>query len=81
MVLRREHYRAMVFYGFKAGLNQKEYAQRLQLAFASAHAENVGVNELWRHCCPFVLERRIVTGGKVRAAKRLLENPIHARWD
>ncbi|GFY19506.1 histone-lysine N-methyltransferase SETMAR [Trichonephila clavipes] len=29
----REHYRAMIFYDFKAGLNQKEYVQRLQLAF------------------------------------------------
>ncbi|GFU50537.1 hypothetical protein TNCV_4884041 [Trichonephila clavipes] len=42
---------------------------------ASAHAENKGVNELLRHCCPFVLQRQsklpIVTGGKVRAAKRL----------
>ncbi|GFW35276.1 uncharacterized protein TNCV_3004341 [Trichonephila clavipes] len=42
---------------------------------ASVHAENGGVNELLRHCCSFVLQRqsksRIVTGGKVRAAKRL----------
>ncbi|GFY11674.1 SCAN domain-containing protein 3 [Trichonephila clavipes] len=45
-----------------------------QQLFASAHAENEDVNELLRHCCPFVLQRqsaRIVTGGKVRAAKRL----------
>ncbi|GFT77856.1 hypothetical protein TNCV_1635321 [Trichonephila clavipes] len=25
---------------------------------ASAHAENEGVNELLRHCCPFVLQRQ-----------------------
>ncbi|GFX57457.1 hypothetical protein TNCV_375281 [Trichonephila clavipes] len=43
---------------------------------ASAHTENEGVNELLMQCCPFVLQRhrssRIVTGGKVRASKRLL---------
>ncbi|GFT24394.1 hypothetical protein TNCV_3252411 [Trichonephila clavipes] len=25
---------------------------------ASAHAENEGVNEFLRHCCPFVLQRQ-----------------------
>ncbi|GFS87565.1 transposable element Tcb2 transposase [Trichonephila clavipes] len=29
----REHYRAMIFYDFKAGLNQEECDQRLKLAF------------------------------------------------
>ncbi|GFX68462.1 zinc transporter 9 [Trichonephila clavipes] len=28
------------------------------LQYASAHAENEGVNELLRHCCPFVLQRQ-----------------------
>ncbi|GFS57776.1 hypothetical protein TNCV_2908871 [Trichonephila clavipes] len=55
---------------------------------ASAHAENEGVNELLRHCCPFGLAAPIeapgiVTGGKVRAAKRLGQKipGTHARWD
>ncbi|GFY06367.1 transposable element Tc3 transposase [Trichonephila clavipes] len=42
---------------------------------ASAHAENEGVNELLRHCCPFVLQRQSKLPNrywcKVRAAKRL----------
>ncbi|GFV82407.1 histone-lysine N-methyltransferase SETMAR [Trichonephila clavipes] len=33
MQLTREHYRAMIFYNFKAELNQQEFVQRLQLAF------------------------------------------------
>lgn len=33
MELTREHFRAMIFYDFKAGLNQEECVQRLQLAF------------------------------------------------
>ncbi|GFW43919.1 hypothetical protein TNCV_231581 [Trichonephila clavipes] len=45
------------------------------LVQASAHAENEGVNELLRHCCHSSCSAnrnsRIVTGGKVRAAKRL----------
>ncbi|GFU15536.1 hypothetical protein TNCV_2772781, partial [Trichonephila clavipes] len=45
-----------------------------------------GVNELLRHCCPFVLQRQSklpnrYTGCKVRAAKRLPRKPIHARSD
>ncbi|MFX9165696.1 hypothetical protein ABTN87_19735, partial [Acinetobacter baumannii] len=33
MELTREHFRAMIFYDFKAGLNPAECVQRLQLAF------------------------------------------------
>ncbi|GFX01039.1 histone-lysine N-methyltransferase SETMAR [Trichonephila clavipes] len=33
MELAREQYHAMIFYDFKAGLNQDECVQRLQLAF------------------------------------------------
>ena len=33
MELMREHFRAIIFYDFKAGLNQEEFVQRLQLAF------------------------------------------------
>ena len=33
MELTREHFRAIIFYDFKAGLNQEQYVQRLQLAF------------------------------------------------
>ncbi|GFV21094.1 hypothetical protein TNCV_3480251 [Trichonephila clavipes] len=63
--------------------NPREKNSRCQ---ASAHAENEGVNELLRHCCPFVLQRqsrssRIVTGGKVRAAKRLPRKSHTCSWD
>ncbi|GFU59323.1 histone-lysine N-methyltransferase SETMAR [Trichonephila clavipes] len=33
MELTRKHYHAMIFYDFKAGLNQEECFQLLQLAF------------------------------------------------
>ncbi|GFV15777.1 hypothetical protein TNCV_987601 [Trichonephila clavipes] len=33
MELTREHYRAVIFYGFKAGLNREECFQGLQLGF------------------------------------------------
>ena len=33
MELTRDNFRAIIFYDFKAGLNQEEYVQRLQLAF------------------------------------------------
>ena len=31
--MRREHFRALIFYDFKVGVNQEESVQRLQLAF------------------------------------------------
>ncbi|GFX02094.1 neutral ceramidase [Trichonephila clavipes] len=52
---------------------------------ASAHAENEGVNELLRHCCPFVAapieapESLLVVRYELPSV--CLENPIHARWD
>ncbi|GFX28987.1 uncharacterized protein TNCV_3030301 [Trichonephila clavipes] len=39
MELTREHYRAMIFYDFKVGLNQEKYVQRLKSAFVAAVAE------------------------------------------
>ncbi|GFV09055.1 hypothetical protein TNCV_869211 [Trichonephila clavipes] len=50
----------------------------------SAHAENEGVNELLRHCCPFVLQRQSKLpnrcGGKVRAAKSVCPRKSHTCW-
>ncbi|GFU76450.1 hypothetical protein TNCV_2436931 [Trichonephila clavipes] len=40
---------------------------------ASAHAENEGVNELLRHCCPFVLQRQ----SKLPESLLVVLVPIH----
>ncbi|GFV09628.1 hypothetical protein TNCV_3044481, partial [Trichonephila clavipes] len=51
---------------------------------ASAHAENEGVNELLRHCCPFRLAAPIEAPESLLVVRyelplSRLENPIHAR--
>ncbi|GFV36498.1 hypothetical protein TNCV_2260171 [Trichonephila clavipes] len=53
---------------------------------ASVHAENEGVNELLRHCCPFRLAAPIEAPEWLLVVRYelpsvCLENPIHARWD
>ncbi|GFX88812.1 hypothetical protein TNCV_1558571 [Trichonephila clavipes] len=61
--------------GFHQPIKRTKQSVFLNAGFTvSALAENDGVNELLRHCRPFVCsanQARIVTVGKVRAAKRL----------
>nr|XP_015914885.2 histone-lysine N-methyltransferase SETMAR-like [Parasteatoda tepidariorum] len=43
MELTREHFRSLIFYDFKAGFNQEECVQRLQLAFVDESPARVTV--------------------------------------
>ncbi|GFX39034.1 histone-lysine N-methyltransferase SETMAR [Trichonephila clavipes] len=47
----REHHRAMIFYDFKAVLNQKECVQRLQLAFDDESPCRVTVFRWFKEFC------------------------------
>ena len=43
MELTRKHFRAIIFYDFKAGLNQDECVQRLQLVFGDEYLDRATV--------------------------------------
>ncbi|GFW90414.1 histone-lysine N-methyltransferase SETMAR [Trichonephila clavipes] len=47
----REHYRALIFYDFKAGLNQKECIQRLQLSFGDKSPYRTTVFRWFKEFC------------------------------
>ncbi|GFX84414.1 histone-lysine N-methyltransferase SETMAR [Trichonephila clavipes] len=47
----REYYRAMIFYDFKAGLNEEEYVQRLQLAFGDESPCHATVFKWFKEFC------------------------------
>ena len=51
MELTREHHRAMTFYDFKAGLNQDECFQRLQLAFANDFLSHITAFRWFKKFC------------------------------
>ena len=51
MELTREHYRAMIFYDFKAGLNQNECLQRLRLAVGNECPSHATVFRWFKQFC------------------------------
>ena len=51
MELTREHYRAMIFYDFKARLNQNECLQRLRLAFGNECPSRATVFRWFKEFC------------------------------
>ena len=54
MEMTREHYRAMIFYYFKAGLNQNECLQRLRLAFGNKCPSRATVFRWFKEFCRFL---------------------------
>ncbi|GFV46475.1 hypothetical protein TNCV_3233621 [Trichonephila clavipes] len=51
MELTREYYRAMLFFDFKAGLNQEECVQRLRLVFGDESPCHATVFRLFKEFC------------------------------
>ena len=51
MELTREHFHAIIFYDFKAGLNQEECVQWLQLAFGNEFLSCTNVFRWFKEFC------------------------------